>query len=224
MTTGTVGTETVTYLAAGTHTLTATVTGGARSGTNAVHRLQITDPATGAYTVTLLDNVLHAGGPNDEDRPMPTTSLTYSITDADGSTAPGTLTVTFDDDAPTATSHATQNVAEGATVTGTLDFVQGADGATVTHIGGTALVFNAADGNYSQAIDIGPGLLKVKADGSYSFTADAVTSSPVPLATATLTVTDGDGDTATATVSFQVTDANAPSGRHGARRRLTMTV
>ena len=31
---------------------------------------------------------------------------------------------------------ATQNVNEGATVTGTLDFVQGADGASVTHIGG----------------------------------------------------------------------------------------
>ena len=126
---------------------------------------------------------------------------------------PGTLTVTFDDDAPTATGHATQNVAEGATVTGTLDFVQGADGATVTHIGATALVFGG-DG-YSQVIDIGPGLLKVKADGSYCFTADAVTSSPVPLATATLTVTDGDGDTATATatVSFQVTDANMPTQR-----------
>ena len=106
--------------------------------------MQITDPATGAYTVTLLDNVLHAGGPNDENATDPTPALTYSITDADGSTATGTLTITFDDDAPTATSHATQNVAEGATVTGTLDFVQGADGATVTHIGGTALVFNAA--------------------------------------------------------------------------------
>ena len=51
--------------------------------------------------------------------------------------------------------HATQNVAEGATVTGTLDFVQGADGATVTHIDGTALVFDAAT-DFSQAIDIGP--------------------------------------------------------------------
>ena len=71
----------------------------------------------------------------------PTTSLTYSITDADGSTATGTLTITFDDDAPTATTEASQNVAEGATVTGTLDFVAGADGASVTHINGTALVF-----------------------------------------------------------------------------------
>ena len=53
----------------------------------------------------------------------------------------------------------------------TLDFVPGADGATVTHIDGTALVFGG-DG-YSQAIDIGAGSIKVKADGTYSFTADA---------------------------------------------------
>ena len=113
------------------------------------------NPSTGAYTVTLLDNVLHAGGPNDEATDA-TAALTYRVTDADGSSATSTLTITFDDDAPTATSHATQNVAEGATVTGTLDFVQGADGATVTHIDGTALVFNPADADFSQVIDIGP--------------------------------------------------------------------
>ena len=72
--------------------------------------------------MTLLDNVLHARGPNDENDD-PTTALKYTITDADGSSTTGTLTVTFDDDAPTATAEASQNVAEGATVTGTLDFV-----------------------------------------------------------------------------------------------------
>ena len=41
----------------------------------------------------------------------------------------------------------------------------------MTHINGTALVFGG-DG-YSQAIDIGAGSIKVKADGSYSFTADS---------------------------------------------------
>ena len=49
----------------------------------------------------------------------------------------------------------------------------------------------------------------MKADGSYSFTADPVTER-VPLATE-FRVTDGDGDTATATVNFAITDANAPS-------------
>ena len=168
--------------------------------------MQVTNAATGAYTVTLLDNVLHALGPNGENDA--TAALQYSITDADGSTVNGTLTVTFDDDAPTATAEASQNVAEGATVTGTLDFAGGADGATVTHIGATALVFNPADANYSQAIDIGAGFIKVKADGSYSFTAD---NPGLGLASTTFTVTDADGDTAQAAVSFAVADANAPS-------------
>ena len=208
-TAGTVGQETVTYSwNAVSNTLTATTVGGTRPGT-ALFTVQVTNPATGAYRVTLLDNVLHAQGPNDENDA--TAALQYSITDADGSTVNGTLTVTFDDDAPTATAEASQNVAEGATVTGTLDFAGGADGATVTHIGATALVFNPADADYSQAIDIGSGFIKVKADGSYSFTADTVTTTPVAPTSASFTVTDGDGDTATATIAFQVVDANVPT-------------
>ena len=191
-TTAAVGQENVTYSwNAGSNTLTATTVGGTRPGT-ALFTVQVTDPATGAYRVTLLDNLLHALGPNGENDA--TAALQYSITDADGSTVNGMLTVTFDDDAPTATAEVSQNVAEGATVTGTLDFAGGADGATVTHIGLTALVFNPADSGYSQAIDIGAGSLKVKADGSYSFTADTATTSPVVPAVATYTVTDGDGD------------------------------
>ena len=62
--TAAVGLETVTYSLAG-NLLTATVTAGARIGT-VLFTVEITDAATGAYTVTLLDNVLHAGGPNDE--------------------------------------------------------------------------------------------------------------------------------------------------------------
>ena len=143
--TGTVGQENVTYSwNAGSNTLTATTVGGTRPGT-ALFTVQVTNPATGAYTVTLLDNVLHAGGPNDENTPMRSSAsaIDHRRRRLDG--ANGTLTVTFDDDAPTATAEASQNVAEGATVTGTLDFAGGADGATVTHIDGTLLVFNPAD-------------------------------------------------------------------------------
>ena len=122
----------------------------------------------------------------------------------------GTLSVTFDDDAPTATTEASQDVAEGATVTGTLDFVAGADGASVTQINGTTLVFNPADADFSQVIDIGAGAIKVKADGTYSFTADPSVIG-AGSASGVFTVTDGDGDTATANIAFAVTDANVPS-------------
>ncbi|WP_292327651.1 hypothetical protein, partial [Mesorhizobium sp.] len=81
-------------------TLTATTTSGDRIGT-ALFTVHVTNPATGAYTVTLLDNVMHTGGPNNENNA--TVDLGYVITDADGSTAPGTLTITFNDDAPSLT-------------------------------------------------------------------------------------------------------------------------
>ncbi|MBB6412996.1 DUF5801 repeats-in-toxin domain-containing protein, partial [Mesorhizobium sangaii] len=165
------------------------------------------DAATGqvSYTYTLLDNEAH---PAVQGTNSLFENFTVTLTDQDAQSVNGTLSVNIVDDVPTATTEASQNVLEGATITGTLDFVAGADGATVTHIGATALVFGG-DG-YSQAIDIGDGFIKVKADGSYSFTAN----SPVigaGAASATYTVTDGDGDKATAGISFAVTDANHPT-------------
>ena len=119
------------------------------------------------------------------------------------------LTITFDDDAPTATAEALQSVAEGVTVAGTFDFVAGADGGSLTAINGTAVTFGG--GGWSNWIDLGAGDLRVKADGSYEFKADASTTSPVPEISGTFTVTDGDKDTATAGFRFQITDANTPT-------------
>ena len=206
-TSGSVGTETVDYSWSGT-TLTATISGGDRDGTP-LFTVNITNTTTGAYTVTLLDNVLHAEGLDENDA---TAALTFTVTDADNSTANGTLTVTFDDDTPTAQDEASQDVAEGATVSGTLDFAEGADGASVTHINDVALVFDSEDDDYSQAVDIGDGSIKVKADGSYSYTADDPVNNTNPVTdSATYTVTDSDGDTVTADIDFNITDANTPT-------------
>jgi VCBS repeat-containing protein len=179
------------------------------SAVGAYGTIQINSNGTYVYTLTKPYDT-SPDADNSTNTEQNRDSFTYRATDANGNSVTSTIVVDIVDDVPTASNEASQNVAEGATVTGTLDFVKGADGATVTHLNGTALAFGA-DG-YSQAIDIGPGLLKVKADGSYSFTADAATVSPVPLATATYTVTDGDGDKSTANISFQITDANLPSG------------
>ena len=135
-------------------------------------------------------------------------SFAVTVTDSDGSVGNASLDVRVIDDVPAASPEPNQNVAEGATVTGTLDFVEGADGASVTAINGTTLIFGG-DG-FSQAIDIGDGTIKVKADGSYSFTADAAVPG-TGSASATYTVTDGDNDTATAAISFTITDANVPT-------------
>ena len=94
----------------------------------------------------------------------------------------------------------------------------------MTQINGTTLVFDAADADYSQAIDIGTGMIKVKADGTYSFTADpSVTASPVAPISATFTVTDGDGDTATATYRLPGDRRQRAEQRHALRLRLTTT-
>ena len=213
--TATLGQETVTYTVVG-GVLTAKITtspDATRVGTD-LFKVEITDKATGAYTVTLLDNVLHAAGPDDEGTTDPTVVLGYVITDADGSeTTNNTLTITFDDDAPSATVEASQNVAEGATQAGQFDFVAGADGATLTHVGDVKLAFatEGADAGWSQWVTLAAGELRAKADGSYEFKANAVTLTPVAPVVGTFTVTDGDGDTAQAGFTFQVTDANTPS-------------
>ena len=160
---------------------------------------------TFTYSYTLNDNRTDHPAMGEDNR---NDSVGVTVTDIDGSTASATIDIRITDDVPAASPEANQNVAEGATVTGTLDFVQGADGATVTHINGTALVFGGD--SFSQAIDIGHGTIKVKADGSYSFTADASVTG-AGSAAATYTVTDGDSDTATASIGFTITDANAPT-------------
>src|SRR3546814_10572692 len=77
---------------AGTNTLTGTGPRGA------LFTVELTNPATGAYKVTLLDNVLHAPGGDENDAAA---MLIFAVTDSDGSTANGTLQIAFDDAAPT---------------------------------------------------------------------------------------------------------------------------
>ena len=164
------------------------------------------------YTYTLDDNTLdhdnttaspEAGDRGPDDRVFDNFAIVVS--DAGGDTAPATLTIAVNDDGPTAAHELSQNVTEGTQINGTLDFVGGADGAAVTHINGTLLNFEG-DG-FSQSIAIAHGAIKVKADGSYVFTAQSddvyLTGGPV---NGTYTVKDGDGDTATANFSFAVQD------------------
>nr|WP_269746780.1 DUF5801 repeats-in-toxin domain-containing protein [Aeromonas encheleia] len=180
------------------------------------------DPISGAVTLNLLDNVWHGNTSSADDSVSLTLSngvltLVQTVTDADGDSAEASLdlgangTFRFEDDGPIATDEAAQSVAEGTTKLGAFDFVPGADGAGVSHINGIALTFGG-DG-YSQVVDVGNGVLKVKADGSYSYTADASVDTTNPVTdNLTFTVTDGDGDAVTKAASFNITDANVPTG------------
>ncbi|MBV7600262.1 DUF5801 repeats-in-toxin domain-containing protein, partial [Aeromonas sp. sia0103] len=180
------------------------------------------DPISGAVTLNLLDNVWHGNTSSADDSVSLTLSngvltLVQTVTDADGDSAEASLdlgangTFRFEDDGPIATDEAAQSVAEGTTKLGAFDFVPGADGAGVSHINGIALTFGG-DG-YSQVVDVGNGVLKVKADGSYSYTADASVDTTNPVTdNLTFTVTDSDGDAVTKAASFNITDANVPTG------------
>ncbi|MBU1212258.1 MAG: hypothetical protein KJ587_13420, partial [Alphaproteobacteria bacterium] len=88
----TLGQEMVTYTVSnGGLLLTAT---GLRGD---LFTVAITDALTGAFTLTLLDNVLHTAGGAENDALL---DIPYVVKDSDASEAPGTLKVTFDDDVP----------------------------------------------------------------------------------------------------------------------------
>ncbi len=178
--------------------------------------VEVTDPTTGAYHVTLKDNVLHSSGPNDENAD-PTASLTYTITDSDGSHTTGTLNVTFDDDAPTAVAGAALNVGEkdGVTIGENLlaNDAQGADGATLTHVnfgsGFVAITTGTNLGGGTYQFTNANGVYTFKATGDWTFD-----PSENPVNTNThgdfqYQITDGDGDTSTASQAVNIANANS---------------
>jgi hypothetical protein len=194
-TTGSVGTETVSYAWNGTtHTLTAT---GPRGDLFTVH----VDPASGAYTVTLVDNVLHASG-LDENNAGPV-ALSYTVVDGDNSTATGTLNITFNDDVPTFTQ-IIQGMAsnQAGDLVGTHNMAFGADGegsiniaglTTVAGLNYSAAVHNA-DGSTTLAAGTGSSTtgffaLTINPDGTYDFHL----SDPRPSVAKTVTFPDVSG-------------------------------
>jgi len=113
--TATVGAEEVTYSWDAEHnTLTAA------SSRGNVFRMEVTDPATGDYTLTLLLPVIHEeGAPSsgsegtysyENDASM---ALTYTVTDADGDSVSHDITVAVNDDGPAAVLDDTTLTSEG---------------------------------------------------------------------------------------------------------------
>ena len=79
----------------GTNTLTA------NDGEQNVFQVVVTNAATGAYTVTLLNSLRHhTNGAADNVETDATFTLSYSITDGDGDSAIGALQLIIDDDTP----------------------------------------------------------------------------------------------------------------------------
>ena len=190
-TSGMVGTELVNYTYAG-NVLTAT-------GPRGVLFTVTVTPATGAYTVQLVDNVLHALGGNENDA---TAALTFTATDSDGDSTPGTLTITFDDDAPTAVNDTVNQVTENSSVTfgvfGNDAF--GADGVDTDNNPTVAVTFTQPPA--------GQGTVTYNAvTGQFTFTPAAGQQGSTSF---TYTIIDGDGDPSTATVTINLQPDSVP--------------
>src|SRR3546814_10854172 len=113
---GSVGTESVEYSwDAGTNTLTATITSGSRTGTDLF--TVVVDPTSGEYTVTLLENVLHVDDGTDTENDA-SAVLTFTAIDSKGDPTDGSLTITFDDDVPTANDDTVNQLNENSVVNG----------------------------------------------------------------------------------------------------------
>ena len=80
----------------------------AKAGALTVFTLQITNPATGAYTFTLLDQLDHGLGTNDNDEALIAINLSSVLvaTDADGDFVPltGGFIISVENDIPVATA------------------------------------------------------------------------------------------------------------------------
>ena len=142
--------------------------------------------------------------------------LHLPVTDANGNTATGTITVNIVDDVPTATLDS-GNVNEGALLTvaasGVLsNDVAGADGFTA---GGGVVGVRAAGGDLTTDVTTGVntniaglhGTLVLQANGSYTYqsTANNITANTTDVFV--YTVRDGDGDLSTTTLTINLPDA-----------------
>ncbi|MCL6699679.1 VCBS domain-containing protein, partial [Sphingomonas sp. NSE70-1] len=201
-------------------TLTPTLIIIAQNGTN-VLKIEITDPATGAYKVTQLAPWLHPPGGDENDIVV---TVGYDAVSSDGDTASGVLTINVDDDSVLllGTSDLAGAVTEDGTLvsTGHIDF-KAADGATADTDESQTTLSYTPDGGAPSALPASLDAAAIEAafaitnaaTGTWSYDAsaldlDALGSGDVITLTYKVVVTDADGDSATETVTITITGTN----------------
>lgn len=180
-----------------------TVTGTA--GARTIFTMTI-NPATGAYTFTLFDQIDHGNPANAND--IANLGFGFVATDSDGDAITGTTTISVADDAPVAVNDGFVYTGATGSVNGNVvnndDVGYDNAGSSITQItfGGVTTAIPAA-GNVSI---IGTfGTLVINSTGAYTYTVDpARTTGGTDQFTYTLR--DGDGDTSTATLSAEIGD------------------
>jgi large repetitive protein len=186
-------------------------------------------PTTGAYTVTQVAAIDHTAGGDENNQPF---TLNYTVTDADGDFANGTLAIDVDDDTPTVTANALVRLdddtfggnadgngddANSLNAIGTLGHSFGADGGSI------AFATSGAPAGFSYVasgtgINVFQGAVQVlavtlnPATGAYTVTQTAPIVHAAgldennQLFSLSYSVTDGDGDTAGGTLTINVDD------------------
>jgi T1SS-143 domain-containing protein len=172
------------------------------------------------YSYTLSDNT---SGNNTADH------FNMVVTDVDGDTAPGTLTINIIDDVPTARPDVDSVKEDGPivadgnvmTATGGADAnstdgvadTQGADGATVTGVAVGSV--GSASGNVGGTLHGTYGDLVLNANGNYVYTLNNAAANVQALKAGqtvtdvfTYTITDGDGDPSSTTLTITITGNN----------------
>lgn len=176
------------------------------------------DPASGAYTVAQVANVLHSAGGAENDQVF---TLGYTVTDGDHDTATGTLVIDVNDDTPVAQPDTNSLTEDSATATGNVltGDAFGADGKSATTpisaVHGDNLNVAGAVGGATQGEW---GSLTLGSDGQYTYTLDQskvqfLDDGESRTDTFSYTIVDGDGDTSTTTLTITINGANdAPVG------------
>ncbi len=203
-----------------------------KQGTTTVLTLTLNSSSTGAYTVTQNNPIVHAAGLDENNQGF---TITYRVTDGDGDTVDGTLSIDVDDDTPTVSSNALVKLDDDAlsggnpngtgddddalNATGTLEHSFGADGA-----GSIAFLTSGAPEGFSYEAGHEGSLLANQGTttvltltlnsttGDYTVTQNAPIDHAVggnennQAFTINYRVTDGDGDTVDGTLSIDVDD------------------
>ncbi|MDT0513189.1 MULTISPECIES: VCBS domain-containing protein, partial [unclassified Halomonas] len=162
-----------------------------------------------AYTLTSAPDV---NGDNASD------TFTVTVTDRDGDSKSGDLSIKIVDDTPVAKDDANGIAEDVSSVAGNVvtNDVAGADGATVTGITSTNMASNTAT-NTNGVLEIEGqyGTLTIEADGSYSYALDnsnldvqGLTPGESLDEVFNYTLTDGDGDEASANLTITIGGSN----------------
>ncbi len=182
--------------------------------------LTVTVGANGSYSVVQNAPIDHVAGSDENNSDF---TISYSVTDADGDSAPGTLNISVDDDTPRAfndtdvTNPAT-DTAVGNVITGvgTIEGAPNADspGADSFNAISNLVGFNgSSDSNPSGGFSVSGqyGSLQMDADGNYTYTRAPNTPGGA-VDTFTYTYLDGDGDPVSATLTITIADNTPVAG------------